>query len=221
MRARDFFKIYGSLLILHLAVVYVGESELLMRLSKYLLVFSLLVWYSSRQERPMAFTYFKLALLASLIGDIFLSFSGEGWFISGLTSFLVAHVFYTLSFARKDLRQPGPVWLKISLLAASLALLGFALSAFLPNLGDLAVPVIIYSLAILAMWNSTNLLSGNPDSWPLMLGASLFVLSDIILGYNKFHTPLEGSELMIMSSYGAGQGLMTYGLLRIRQGSAS
>ena len=50
VRARDFFKIYGSLLILHLAVVYVGESELLMRLSKYLLVFSLLVWYSGSQE---------------------------------------------------------------------------------------------------------------------------------------------------------------------------
>ncbi|MNG10659.1 YhhN-like protein [compost metagenome] len=78
------------------------------------------------------------------------------------------------------------------------------------GLGALLLPVACYSLAIGSMlWRALARLgsgdSATRSSWLAAAGALLFVLSDSLIGINRFVAPFEGARYAIILSYWLGQ----------------
>ncbi len=155
-------------------------------------------------------TLLLMALFFSWLGDCFLMFSGEMYFMMGLGSFLMAHVFYLLIFRQQLSFHP----LKL------LPFLAFAALMIFGVLGDaipagLKWPVYIYMMVILCMaWFSSMRKSGNAQNDTIVLiGAVLFVLSDSFIAINQFKQAVALASFWVMSTYGVGQLLIVKGLI--------
>lgn len=155
------------------------------------------------------------AIISSLLGDIFLMF--EGYFIQGLGAFLIAHIFYILAFrpeasrffSKKELLIPG---------TAVLIYGGLLLGIVLPNVNSaLKIPIIFYSLTILIMLLTTLHRFGNVSAISfkyVIIGATLFVISDSMIAISKFVTSFPMDGVLIMATYGVGQYLIVKGFLK-------
>ena len=159
-----------------------------------------------------------LAILFSLFGDVFLMF--EGYFIQGLGAFLIAHIFYILAFRPESAR----FFSKKQLLIPSVAVIlyGFLLLMLvLPNVGlPLKAPITVYALTILTMLLTTlhRFNNVNADSFRyVLIGATLFVLSDSMIAVSKFVAPFPMAGVLIMATYGIGQYLIVEGFLKNKQ----
>ncbi|WP_339524919.1 lysoplasmalogenase [Pseudomonas sp. EA_35y_Pfl2_R111] len=179
-----------------------GLSELGL-LSKGIPVIALLLWLRNAPN-GLYRRWLSIGLLCSLAGDILLDWPGD-LFVFGLGAFLLAHLAYLRAYL-SDCKQPA--WLALLLALAT----GGTMFAFLANanLGPLLIPVAGYALAISAMlWRALARLgqSGlNTRSTHLAaIGATLFVLSDSLIGINRFVAPFEAAPLAIMLSYWLGQ----------------
>lgn len=151
--------------------------------------------------------FLYLALIFSLLGDIFLMFGGEIYFMLGLGSFLIAHVFYILLFKKQ---------FKFNLLKSlpfALATLTFLL--FLKNGIDskLLIPVVTYCIVITTMGIFAANRITNKISYNLVLiGSILFIISDSLIAFNKFHSPLPANAFWVMGTYGIAQFLIVLGI---------
>ncbi|MBO3100205.1 lysoplasmalogenase [Gelidibacter pelagius] len=156
-----------------------------------------------------------IALVFSLMGDIFLMFVdlSPNFFMLGLVSFLLAHVFYIVIFWKQRNTKTNPVGL-----IAILIMYAIGLFYLLKNsLGDLLIPVIFYIVVILAMVIAAFLRRGKVSKisfFLVFLGAILFVISDSILALNKFYMPLRFSSISIMLTYALAQYFIVMGLLK-------
>ena len=152
------------------------------------------------------------ALGGSLAGDVFLMF--PGFFIPGLVSFLVAHLFYVALF------KSGQSWFPHrGALAATLGI-GVAMYAFLWTGGlppALRAPVAAYVLVIALMAaqaiGRATVLRDAPSLW-VAIGAGFFMLSDSLLATNRFVTPLPMAQIWVLATYYAAQALIVAGMLR-------
>jgi len=152
----------------------------------------LLILYCMKQVKTKTHRLFVVGLVFSATGDFLLAFDGVQLFIYGLAAFLIAHLFYLYSFL--------PIENKNNISVASYLVYGVVmLSILLPTLGNLEIPVLLYMLVLLSMGVST-LLSRRSNRW-LILGGISFVLSDSLLGMNKFHTQFVYSHLLVIVSY--------------------
>lgn len=131
-------------------------------------------------------------LALSALGDLFLSRDGEKAFISGLVSFLIAHVAYIVLFAK--IGQNPAVLLSMplvlaaaGLIAASLALLRIILRHVS---SDLRLPVMVYCTALVLM----GLTALATERALLIVGAVMFVASDAILAWEKFVEPAASAR---------------------------
>ncbi len=144
-----------------------------------------------------------IGFLFSAGGDTSLSFSGEKFFLGGLGSFLIAHIFYSIAFAQNiSFTTESLPWI-----ALWLALSIFMLFILFPKLGDMKIPVIVYIAVIFTMLVFATLWQGvHPQL--LLLGAVLFALSDAMISIDKFLKPIAWSKYFIMTTYYAGQFLI-------------
>lgn len=118
------------------------------------------------------------ALGLCALGDAFLAQDGDRSFLAGLASFLIAHLLYVgLFYTRSDEIGMGGFVAMGATVAATLVL-GFVLAR---RAGPLVVPVAFYVAAIGAMGASAVLAGG----W-VLAGALMFMVSDAILGIEKF-----------------------------------
>lgn len=149
-----------------------------------------------------------------LVG-LFLCMIGDGtlhWFVLGLTSFLIGHLFYIAGFAT----QFKFSWLRFSMIIP-LILYGifFAtnMSKYLHLNGNeaLILPVIFYIVAILFM-ALFALMTNN--RW-VITGSILFVISDSILAWNKFIEDVLFSGPLIMITYYSAQFFIAHSLKTI------
>lgn len=144
-----------------------------------------------------------IALAFSWLGDVSLLYSGNLGFLTGLGFFLLAHVAYlvlligTLRERRLHLGMAvyAVWWVGLVLLLA-------------PHLGVLLVPVAVYGLVLGAM--AAWALLGNV--W-VAVGGALFLISDTLLGLNRFLPGFHFPEVdfAIMLTYIAGQALIVWG----------
>jgi uncharacterized membrane protein YhhN len=164
-------------------------------------------------------TLLMIALALSALGDAFLSRDGDGAFMGGLASFLVAHLAYVALFVTTGQGTTvlfAPSWragAAISLLAFGLAMLAILWRRVGPAL---RLPVAAYVAAILAM-GVTALTTG---SFLVISGALLFVASDALLATEKFvvaaispHRDLMRAAVWVL--YYAAQLLITLGFVTV------
>ena len=124
------------------------------------------------------------ALALSALGDAFLSREGEKAFLSGLASFLAAHLLYVVLF----LHAGGGAEVLFStprlLLALVIIVLALGMLAVLwPRVETgLRVPIAVYVVAILAMGLAALTLA----DWRIIVGAVLFIASDALLATERF-----------------------------------
>ena len=188
------------------------SSPMLIYLSKPLLMVTLglaFFWSVSAQTR---FTrLILLGLFFSWGGDVLLmlvNLRGEGYFVLGLASFLMAHVCYITAFWGQV--ESGKGWLKKHpwLLAPFLIYLAGLTFWWWNDLGALRIPVSLYSAVIITMGLSALNLKGSIRERALILlvsGAMLFILSDSMIAINKFKHPFPAAHLWIMITYLAAQ----------------
>jgi uncharacterized membrane protein YhhN len=221
--------LYFALLVLHLYAgqfgPYAQENsalfEMVESITKPLLVLSLLVWFGFSAKHYHFSKFAKwliVGMVFCLIGDVLLMFQEEDgkWFTWGLGAFLVGHIAYSTAFTRTHRRDHEVALLKqkgwLLVLVAGYAVYFF--SRISPSLGPMIAPVMLYTVVISVM----VLLALNRygkvcdrSFWPIAAGASIFVVSDSLLAWNKFVSPMDYSHIYIMASYGTAQFLIAVG----------
>lgn len=172
-----------------------------------------------REQAPaMRWTLTLAALALSLVGDIFLMLPGDR-FLTGLGSFLVAHLAYATGFNV----PPAPaaaLALGALVVAAAAVPLYLRLRRGMEERGErkLAGPVAVYIVAIGAMVASALATVGRPDwvaprSALAVVGAGLFMTSDALIGWNRFVRPLSWAPVGVMVTYHLAQGALVWALL--------
>ena len=163
-------------------------------------------------------TWLFLALTFSWMGDILLLFVFKDglFFIFGLISFLIAHLFYVLLFLKELKKTGGKFGLKQpGLTLIILFIIGFY-ALLSPHLGELQIPVIVYALVICLMLYIAYLLYPHwsiPSSLFLLTGAIAFVISDFLLATNKFYAPFPNAGFFVMVTYLYAQGALVWACL--------
>lgn len=159
-----------------------------------------------------------IALVFSWMGDILLQLTQfqESFFLVGLASFLVTQLIYMVVF----FMTPGRniLFFKKIYLILPVALYGWGILSLLADgLGDMKLPVTVYTVVILSMLLAAinREKKVNRQSYLLVFaGAILFVLSDSLIAVNRFTQPFELARIAIMSSYITAQYLIAVGCTR-------
>jgi alkenylglycerophosphocholine hydrolase len=147
----------------------------------------------------------------SAVGDVFLSLSGNHFFIFGLSSFGLAHLMYVIAlFKEPKIQKPGIYF------ASAVVLYSIVIWSILgPNLGGMTVPVTIYLFLIMLMGLSSIL--GKNNHPLIIVGAFLFIISDSLIAINMFLTKIPNSSFWIMFTYYPAQLLIVYGAYRSKK----
>ena len=154
----------------------------------------------------------SLALLFSSLGDIFLALRNGNYFVFGLLSFLVAHLFFITLWLRHwdtPLQTNG----KQKLLVMMLLLFLVAMLWWMLPIPGLSIPVAVY-MCVLTTMVITAALADFKSNW-VVTGAVLFLLSDTIIALSTFKDVVGGrlAGLLIWSTYYLAQYLLTFGFL--------
>ena len=153
-----------------------------------------------------------LALVFSSLGDIFLAWRNGNYFVFGLLSFLVAHLFFIALWVR-NWRRPLRVNNNQKLLLAALLLFLLTMLWWMLPVPGLSIPVAVYMCVLTTMVMTSVLVEGR-SNW-IVSGAILFLLSDTLIALSTFKQVVGGWQagLLIWSTYYLAQYLMTFGLL--------
>jgi uncharacterized membrane protein YhhN len=149
------------------------------------------------------------ALACSLAGDVFLMLPGN-YFVPGLASFLLAHVFYITL-----LRQQTPWFANRGalgiVLAVGLVMYGVVFKGLDNPVLAVAVAVYVAVISLMAAQaiGRATVVADSPSRW-VAAGACIFMLSDAIIAINKFVAPVPLAPLWILSSYYAAQMLIVH-----------
>lgn len=172
------------------------------------LALALTVWTHAerRNGRLIAF-----GLLAGAIGDVCLALPGG--FLAGMLAFAVGHACYVAGFLRWTRRT------EVVLLAPVLVFAALGLVLMLPGAGSFQIPLVIYVAVITLMIWRAAACAAEPCAdllhrWGTFAGAALFAFSDMLIGLNRFHAPLEGSAHAIILTYWGGQILIAAAAIR-------
>jgi uncharacterized membrane protein YhhN len=143
-------------------------------------------------------TWFVIALVLSLAGDIFLMLPQDR-FVFGLASFLFGHVAYIVGL---NLHTDG-LWLFAIPVVVIAALLAVRLVRGIRASGQQALlgPVIAY-VVVIAVMGASAVASGNVVA---AVGALLFMASDSLIGETRFVAPRVWGGVAIMVTYHLGQ----------------
>jgi len=189
-------------------------------ITKPAVMLMLFLWLWTSLGLSGAALWFGMGILFSLAGDILLMLSLDRFFIFGLAAFLLAHIAYVIGF-------------NIPLPEASLWGIAFAViislggARIIRRILDaitakgqtrLRIPVAIYSLVISIMLLSAMLklmdITWTANSAILVsLGAFFFYISDIILAWNKFVSPIQNGRIYNIAAYHLGQILLIAGVI--------
>lgn len=155
-------------------------------------------------------TWLLIGAVLGLAGDVALLGDGEFAFMAGLAAFAIGHLAYAVAALSVGFDWvwaiPGVVFLA--------ALLGFRfIGRIVPGANRqggavLAGAVGFYAVVISAMvvtaWATRE--------WMAAGGAMLFAVSDWLLGYQRFVSPIKRGHLAVMIPYHVGQALLIIGI---------
>jgi uncharacterized membrane protein YhhN len=153
---------------------------------------------------PSARTWFVVALVCSLAGDVLLMLPRD-LFVFGLGAFLLAHLAYVVGLAGDDVVDgvaiarllAGVVLVAVGILVLGTQIVRAAYAAE----SDLAIPVMVYIGVISAM-----VVAAVGTGRPLAVaGAVLFYSSDALIGWSRFVREYNWAPVVIMVTYHLGQ----------------
>lgn len=157
------------------------------------------------QLQNRTFITLLFALSFSALGDVLLALDTGQLFIGGLAAFFISHTFYIITMLPIKNRR-----LDVLLLYLFLAIIIFCL--FYPNLNDMLIPVIFYML-VLTIMASITWMTDKSNGF-LVLGGAVFVISDSILGLNRFYLEIAHADIAIMITYYIAQFCLVTGFLQ-------
>lgn len=164
--------------------------------------------------------WFGLGILLSLTGDILLMISLDRLFMAGLVAFLLAHLAYLIGF-----NIPIPEISAWGFVLAIIVGLGGVrvmrrIVAPLAEKGQarMRTPIIIYGVVISLMLLSAMMkmtdIAWNVNAAVLVgIGAFLFYVSDIILAWHKFVSPIQNGRIYNIGAYHLGQITLIAGVI--------
>ncbi len=156
--------------------------------------------------------WFGVGILFSLAGDVLLMLSLDRMFIFGLIAFLFAHIAYLFGF-QNELMEVGPwsVLLIVMLSISAVRVMRRIVSAIrAKGQARMVNPVILYSTVITVVLYAAMTTISNPEwstsaSFLVSVGAFLFYISDLILAWNKFVSPIQNGRMINIGLYHLGQ----------------
>lgn len=182
---------------------------------KPLLMPLLFAFYLLSAKAPNALLL--LALLCGFFGDTFLLGSGV-FFVCGLSSFLLGHIFYITAFLRPlNFAAVTPLfWVPALLLYLLYSV--FACRRLLPCVEPKLRPALIAYMVCLLGMSFLSLLRSQYTSgasfWLPFLGSLFFVASDTMLAFRVFQKKSRGnSGVAVMITYLLAQSLIVSGFL--------
>jgi uncharacterized membrane protein YhhN len=191
--------------------------RLLGYLTKPGVMVALLVWLWSTAGFHSPLLLIGIALVFSLIGDIFLMFPRK-LFSPAIISFSMAHLVYiiTLNLTYPPLNHYIILLFSLIIFIAILISKHISLNLIVRQSYKIIPFIWIYSLLISVMLFSALLTLWRPD-WertPALLlstGALLFFFSDSLLAIHNFVSPISHGQLKIRISYHLGQIAIVFG----------
>lgn len=193
----------------------------------FLMPFLGLTAYFCLKEKEAARTKIAACVMAALAfataGDIFLMFSGKGFFMAGVAAFFAAHVCYFLVFLKltKGKRLSGSMH---DLLIAGVAVLAMIIllqfiikeaSSF--SLGmPMGLIVLIYALVFpLNVYFSAYGSAFCKPLWITAFGYVFFAFSDGLIALNAFKgIDFASRHLLVMLTYIVAQAMIVTGIVR-------
>jgi uncharacterized membrane protein YhhN len=152
---------------------------------------------------PRAPRWLVTGLAFAVLGDVLLDVRFE----VGMVGFLLMQISYILGFLRlgawTGLRARWPIGVAYLIVGVG------ANIALGPHLGALAIPVLVYSTAILSMAALASGVDGRVG-----FGGVLFVISDALIGVDKAGAGFPGRGLIVILTYLAAQYLIATGWAR-------
>jgi uncharacterized membrane protein YhhN len=218
MGIRDFLKLYGALLVIHLGALYVDEpNQILILISKPLLLFSLLAYviHKTHGLNVAAKGLLISGLFFALAGDVFLMI--PDWVLPGMGAFLLCQIAYAGFFTQNTHWSKSPDLLDYGFLAGLLTIAGFVISRMSLPAGWWYWVVSAYALALLVMVWIAFLRRHSHRGWAyqaVFLGALLFLISDTLLASHLFSSPTKFEKMAVMAFYGLGQLGIVFGSLK-------
>jgi uncharacterized membrane protein YhhN len=195
--------------------------ELLHLICKPLIMVTLCAYYLAGVKKESRSHSLVLAIVFCFAGDVLLMFVSQNAsnFMFGLVAFLIAHVFYIMSYRQHKFEDGNHALEGVQRLrfAFPIVLAATGLIVILyPVLGALKYPVILYALVLMLMVINALFRYGYTNAksfWMVFTGAVLFLISDSTLAINKFLEPVNNGVLIIMSTYILAQYLIIAGLI--------
>jgi uncharacterized membrane protein YhhN len=172
----------------------------------------LLIWLYAATGLQGNVFWFGLGILFSLLGDVLLLSPTDRMFMLGLLAFLLTHIFYIIGFRNELLNfTPWSFILIFFIYVNGLRLLRRILGAMrMKGFHYLLAPVIVYGLVISLMLYAALSTIFDP-AWTtgaaflVSVGAFLFYISDLILAWNKFVSPMRNGRIFNIVAYHLGQ----------------
>lgn len=172
----------------------------------------LFLWLFTSAGLEGAPLWFGLGILFSLTGDVLLMLSLDRFFLAGLGAFLLAHVTYVIGFniPLPEMSVWGIGLAFIIGLGGARVIRRILASVLAKGQDRLRMPIAVYGIVISLMLLSA-MLKQFDAAWEagaallVSLGAFLFYLSDIILAWNKFISPIQNGRIYNIAAYHLGQ----------------
>lgn len=171
-------------------------------------------YYSSISTTGSGPRNIYIGLFFSWIGDILLTIDKPLFFILGLISFLITHIFYIIYFIRLKGHKTSFLKQRPVMLLVIIAYFVELLHILWPGLGSMKGPVLIYAMVISTMFAATAWQYEKIENKPaiyFIAGSFLFMLSDSILAIGKFVHPFANGGMMVMTTYVLAQFLIVNG----------
>jgi uncharacterized membrane protein YhhN len=168
-----------------------------------------LIFLFAWQAQPALSVGYRLWILAgivcSFLGDVLLMLP-QDLFVPGLVAFLFGHACFIAAFLGDSRFGARPRWLLASLAygTVNLYLLWDSIGA------ALRVPVIVYVAVLASMGGQAlgraRMFAQRSDAQAgsarqAAVGAMLFMLSDTLLAWNRFHAAIPLASLWVLSTY--------------------
>jgi uncharacterized membrane protein YhhN len=189
-------------------------------LAKPAVMVILFLWLWTSTGLSGATLWFGLGILLSLTGDVLLMISLDRLFMAGLIAFLLAHLAYLVGFniPIPEISAWGFVLAIIVGLGGMRVIRRIVAPLAAKGQARMRTPIVIYgtviSLMLLSAMMKMTDITWNTNAAVLVgAGAFLFYVSDIILAWHKFVSPIQNGRIYNIGAYHLGQITLIAGVI--------